>query len=177
MGSPDNTAITGRQIAAARTLIGLGQAELADRSSISVPTLKRMEASKGTAAGLANNVGAVRRALEAAGVEFTNGGQPGVRMKQTPSEKVLDERERAVTAKALAREWTAYCKGHNSMAFASASGDLILVQLQKIGSGEVSNLLHVRVLDRGFEFDGKTFEKEALERLVFREMESHPYRI
>jgi hypothetical protein len=40
-----------------------------------------MEASQGEVSGFANNVDAVRRALESAGVEFTNGGQPGVRMK------------------------------------------------------------------------------------------------
>jgi transcriptional regulator with XRE-family HTH domain len=76
--------ITGRQIAAARTLIGLGQAELAKRSLISVPTLKRMEASEGPASGLTNNVAAVRSALEAAGVEFIeeNGGGPGVRLRK-----------------------------------------------------------------------------------------------
>ena len=73
--------VTGRQIAAARVLLGIGQAELAGNSSISVPTLKRMEASNGPAVGLTNNVEAVRRALEAAGVEFTNGDQPGVRMR------------------------------------------------------------------------------------------------
>jgi transcriptional regulator with XRE-family HTH domain len=72
--------VTGRQIAAARVLLGIGQAELAENSSISVPTLKRMEASNGPAVGLTNNVEAVRRALEAAGVEFTNGDQPGVRL-------------------------------------------------------------------------------------------------
>src|SRR5271163_3685230 len=76
--------VTGRQIAAARTLLGIGQAELASRSAISVPTLKRMEASVGPAAGLANNVAAVRRALEAAGVEFTNGSEPGVKLKAKP---------------------------------------------------------------------------------------------
>jgi transcriptional regulator with XRE-family HTH domain len=77
--------ITGRQIAAARTLIGFGQAELADRSSISVPTLKRMEASSGPAAGLPNNVAAVRRALESAGIEFIaeNGGGSGVRLRKS----------------------------------------------------------------------------------------------
>jgi hypothetical protein len=58
-----------------QVLLGIGQAELAARSSISVPTLKRMEASNGPATGLTNNVGAVRRALEDAGVEFTNGEQ------------------------------------------------------------------------------------------------------
>lgn len=42
-----------------------------------------MEASSGIAAGLPNNVGVVRRALEAAGVEFIpeNGGGAGVRLK------------------------------------------------------------------------------------------------
>jgi transcriptional regulator with XRE-family HTH domain len=77
--------ITGRQIAAARTLMGLTQAELADAANISVPTLKRMEASNGPASGLSNNVAAVRTALEAAGVEFIaeNGGGPGVRQRKT----------------------------------------------------------------------------------------------
>jgi hypothetical protein len=83
MDLQDNV-ITGRQIAAARTLLGLGQADLAERSLISVPTLKRMEASNGPAAGLANNVVAVRRALELAGVEFiaANGGGAGVRLRK-----------------------------------------------------------------------------------------------
>jgi hypothetical protein len=74
--------VTGRQIAAARTLAGINQDELADRTNISVPTLRRMEASAGGAAGLPNNVG----------VEFTNGGQPGVRMKLHPSVEVLDQK-------------------------------------------------------------------------------------
>jgi transcriptional regulator with XRE-family HTH domain len=75
--------ISGRQIAAARALIGLSQAELAGNSNISVPTLKRMEASGGAATGLANNVAAVRAALEAAGILFIdqNGNGPGVRLR------------------------------------------------------------------------------------------------
>lgn len=76
--------ITGRQIAAARALAGVSQAELADTANISVPTLRRMEASEGLAAGLANNVAAVRRALETAGVIFIaeNGQGPGVRLRK-----------------------------------------------------------------------------------------------
>lgn len=75
---------TGRQIAAARTLLGLTQPQLADRSNVSVPTVKRMEGSDGPAAGMANNVDAVCRALEAAGVEFIpeNGGGAGVRLRK-----------------------------------------------------------------------------------------------
>jgi hypothetical protein len=90
MGYRDNL-ITGRQIAAARTLIGLGQAELANRSFVSVPTLKRMEASDGPASGLTNNVAAVRSALEAAGVEFIaeNGGGAGVRLRKIPPQESI----------------------------------------------------------------------------------------
>ncbi len=62
----------------------MGQAELAAAASISVPTLKRMEASTGAAAGMANNVRAVVGALEAAGIEFIpeNGGGAGLRMRK-----------------------------------------------------------------------------------------------
>lgn len=66
---------TGRQIAAARTLLGLTQSDVATRSNLSVPTLKRMEASEGPVSGMQNNVDAVIRALEAAGVQFLDDGQ------------------------------------------------------------------------------------------------------
>lgn len=82
MSQKDHCLVTGRQIAAARTLLGFVQAELARAASISVPTLKRMEASEGAASGMANNVRAVIFALEAAGVEFTNGGEPGVKLRR-----------------------------------------------------------------------------------------------
>jgi transcriptional regulator with XRE-family HTH domain len=78
----ENNQISGRQIAAARTLLGMGQSELAVAARISVPTLRRMESSEGEASGYTNNVEAVRRALEAAGIEFTNGGEPGVKLKK-----------------------------------------------------------------------------------------------
>jgi transcriptional regulator with XRE-family HTH domain len=78
----ENDHLSGRQIAAARTLLGLGQAELAAAAKISVPTLRRMESSVGAATGYANNLAAVRQALEAAGVEFTNGDQAGVRLRK-----------------------------------------------------------------------------------------------
>ena len=75
---------TGRQIAAGRTLVGMGQAELADAARLSVPTIRRMEAEVGLASGMPNNVEAVRRALELAGVIFLpeNGDGPGVRLKK-----------------------------------------------------------------------------------------------
>ena len=75
---------TGRQIAAARALLAMSQSELAAKASISVPTLKRMEASVGSASGMANNVAAVTAALEVAGVIFVseNGEGPGVRLRK-----------------------------------------------------------------------------------------------
>ena len=75
---------TGRQIAAARSLLAMSQSELAAKASISVPTLKRMEASIGLASGMTNNVAAVITALEVAGVIFLpeNGEGPGVRLKK-----------------------------------------------------------------------------------------------
>jgi transcriptional regulator with XRE-family HTH domain len=76
--------LSGRQLASARTLVGLGQAEVAARANVSIPTLKRMEASEGAVTGMQNNVDSVVRALEAAGVEFIaeNGGGAGVRMRK-----------------------------------------------------------------------------------------------
>jgi hypothetical protein len=81
----ESNQITGRQIAAARALAGIGQADLAAASKISVPTLRRMEASEGQASGIANNVAAVRNVLEASGVEFIpeNGGGAGVRLRKS----------------------------------------------------------------------------------------------
>ena len=56
------------------------QEELADAAGLSGQTIKRME-SMGTGRSSAANVDAVRKALEAAGVEFIpeNGGGAGVR--------------------------------------------------------------------------------------------------
>jgi DNA-binding transcriptional regulator YiaG len=84
MSQKDHSSVSGRQIAAARTLLAMGQADLAAAASISVPTLKRMEASEGPATGMANNVRAVVAALEAAGLEFIpeNGGGAGIRFRE-----------------------------------------------------------------------------------------------
>ena len=85
--------ITGRQIAAARALAGVSQADLAREANLSVPTIKRMEGSSGIAPGLHNNVEAIRRALEAAGVLFIaeNGEGPGVRLRRAIEAKGSEE--------------------------------------------------------------------------------------
>lgn len=61
----------------------MSQAQLAANANISIPTLKRMEASDGAATGMVNNVAAVRSALLGAGILFIdpNDNGPGVRLR------------------------------------------------------------------------------------------------
>jgi hypothetical protein len=63
----------------------MSQSELAAKASISVPTLKRMEASIGLASGMTNNVAAVITALEIARSDFSRGewGRAGRKAKKS----------------------------------------------------------------------------------------------
>ena len=72
-----------RQVKAARALLAWSQADLAEASGISEPTIKRLEAVDGEIGGRLETAEAMRTALERAGVEFIeeNGGGPGVRLK------------------------------------------------------------------------------------------------
>ncbi|MGU3668424.1 hypothetical protein ACLBX9_29945 [Methylobacterium sp. A49B] len=73
----------GNQLKAARALVGMEQSRLAEATSLNVNTIRNMEAAgAGPIAGRSVNVQAVQRALEAAGVEFTNGGEPGVKLRR-----------------------------------------------------------------------------------------------
>jgi transcriptional regulator with XRE-family HTH domain len=66
---------SGRQIAAARVLVGLQQRELAKAAGLDPSTVNRMEgAGKEAARGLAKNVELVLAALERKGVEITEDG-------------------------------------------------------------------------------------------------------
>ena len=73
---------TGNQLKAARALAGISQIELAAAARISATTVSAME---GKGAGVLGSgldtIKAVMDALEAAGVEILNHGQPGVRLK------------------------------------------------------------------------------------------------
>ena len=88
--SQDKTeALTADQIRAARALLRWSAEDLARRSSISLRTIRRAELSEvQTALTMANNL-ALRRALEAAGVEFIdeNGGGAGVRFRKPRKRK------------------------------------------------------------------------------------------
>jgi hypothetical protein len=53
--------------------------DLAREAMLGVATVRRAEASDGPVQMTAANAAAITRALEAAGIEFTNGDAPGVR--------------------------------------------------------------------------------------------------
>src|ERR1039457_6587160 len=61
----------------ARAALGLGVRELALAAKVSVDTVARFERGDELKE---RTIEALQRALEAAGVEFTNGDQPGVRL-------------------------------------------------------------------------------------------------
>jgi len=61
----------------ARAALGLGVRELAAAAKVSIDTVVRFERGDELKE---RTVDALQRALEAAGVEFTNGDQPGVRL-------------------------------------------------------------------------------------------------
>lgn len=71
--------VTAEQIKAARALLNWGQRELAEASNLSVPTIKRVEASKGAIRSTYSTVLAIKAALEEAGIEFINDGGVGVK--------------------------------------------------------------------------------------------------
>jgi transcriptional regulator with XRE-family HTH domain len=70
--------MTPDQSRAARGLLDWSQAELAARSNLSESTIRDFE--KGRRVPSINNLAAMRRALEVAGVQFIDGDQPGVRL-------------------------------------------------------------------------------------------------
>jgi transcriptional regulator with XRE-family HTH domain len=69
------------QCRAARALLNWSQAQLAAASKVATKTVADFERASRTP--YERTVEDLRRALEAAGVEFTNGDQPGVRMKKS----------------------------------------------------------------------------------------------
>jgi hypothetical protein len=81
--------LTSAQIRAARSLLRWSAEDLARRSLLSVATIRRAELTEDETLMTAANDLAVRRALEAAGVEFIdeNGGGQGVRLRQRRQSK------------------------------------------------------------------------------------------
>lgn len=75
-----------RQCKAARALLGWTQRQLAAAAGVAAPTVATFES--GSSVPMPQNLQAIRRALEEGGIEFIpiNGGGPGVRLKDPPSD-------------------------------------------------------------------------------------------
>jgi transcriptional regulator with XRE-family HTH domain len=82
--------ITAAQLRAARSLLGIGQRELAERAGLSLPTIQRMEASDGVIRGNVDSLMKLVDALSLSGIELIGedsvsaGGGRGVRLKGLP---------------------------------------------------------------------------------------------
>ena len=68
------------QCRAARALLNWTQAELAEKAAVAKQTLTDFE--RGARQPYPRTLADIRAALERAGIEFTNGDSPGVRLKK-----------------------------------------------------------------------------------------------
>src|SRR5450432_2510031 len=82
----------------ARAALGLGIRELAAAAKVSIDTVVRFERGDELKE---RTIDALQRALEAAGVEFTNGDQPGVRLTKAAAEEAAAASKPSVAAKAV----------------------------------------------------------------------------
>jgi transcriptional regulator with XRE-family HTH domain len=70
-----------RQLDIFQTLMGWTQDKLCEAAQVSGPTLRNLEAGK--MPPLHATLAVIQRILEDAGVEFTNGDEPGVKLRKT----------------------------------------------------------------------------------------------
>src|SRR6476646_9547177 len=83
----------------ARAALGLGVRGLAAAAKVSIDTVARFERGDELKE---RTIDALQRALEAAGVEFTNGDQPGVRLtKAAHSPELASASKPTIVAKAV----------------------------------------------------------------------------
>ena len=88
----------------ARAALGFGVRQLAAAAKVSIDTVARFERGDELKE---RTIDALQRALEAAGVEFTNGGQPGVRLTKAPAALAAEHArpsKRTVSAKATEKK-------------------------------------------------------------------------
>jgi hypothetical protein len=90
MSQDKRTSLTSSQIRAARALLRWTAEDLSRQSAVSLRTIRRAELADGETSMTTANDLSVRRALEAAGIEFIeeNGGGPGVRHRKRPQQKL-----------------------------------------------------------------------------------------
>ena len=76
------------QLRMARAAVGWGVRELAENAGVTANTVTRIE---NGADAKQSTIDALQRALEAAGIEFTNGEQPGVRLTKAAAAYSAEE--------------------------------------------------------------------------------------
>ncbi len=74
----------GAQVGAARKLLRMSQTELASATGLTTRTITRFERGEGVRP---ETIEAVREALLERGIEFLNGGEPGVRLRKVKPER------------------------------------------------------------------------------------------
>ena len=92
------------QLRMARAAIGWGVRELAEKAGVTANTVTRIE---NGADAKQSTIDALQRALEAAGIEFTNGDQPGVRLTKAAAARLAEPgsaQSRRVAAKVVRRK-------------------------------------------------------------------------
>jgi hypothetical protein len=82
--------ISSAQLRAARALLRWSALDLANASKVGVATIRRAEVVEGEITVTLANEAALRQALQSAGVEFTNGERPGVRLSPTTPEQFAE---------------------------------------------------------------------------------------
>jgi transcriptional regulator with XRE-family HTH domain len=80
--------ITGGQIRSARAALRWSVQQLADKSGVSIQTIKRFEAVEGVPKSRTHTLLEIRAALEVAGIEFVGSPEdgPGIRTRIRPSD-------------------------------------------------------------------------------------------
>ena len=92
------------QLRMARAAIGWGVRELAEKAGVTANTVTRIE---NGADAKQSTIDALQRALEAAGIEFTNGDQPGLRLTKGAATRLTEPgsaQSRRVVAKVVRRK-------------------------------------------------------------------------
>ncbi len=75
--------MTSEHVRAARMLLRWEQKELARKSGVSLPTIKRLESQPGVLSAYPDTIAAIRRTFEDEGIEFLDGDAPGARLHRS----------------------------------------------------------------------------------------------
>jgi transcriptional regulator with XRE-family HTH domain len=105
--------MTSEHVRAARMLLRWDQKELARKSGISLPTIKRLESQPGTLGGYPDTIAMIRKTFEDQGIEFFDGDAPGARLHKArgspgiPRKRTAAQAEPAHASKPVAGAKTA----------------------------------------------------------------------